>query len=1180
MRLRNKILLIGFGSALAILIGLFLALFRFGLLEYLVNRKLQNIVGANLPLKVKIGQIGGDYYSQLVLSNVSVIYDDGQSSYTMAEIPMLTAEYSISDLWQGDFKFRKIAIDAARLALRKSPDNKWLIPKPLSASEQKASVFNFEVNSIILNNLDISLCNIKDSLLFKNIYLKGRMEGREKTYTANIDSFSYRSSDTRFNLNGASGKITLTGNNLMFQDFTIVTDSSDFAISGQVVLEKNLLWKSILNARRINFNEFSSFLGTRLDGNIAADGTIEYKDKTYSGTLTVSGIFMDRRFDSLWAIFKFYDNKLVFDSLDGIILNGCRLVGHGDINLGHHPEDYRLTGRMDHFNLNELVFDTYQSNLSGKIIASGYGLTEDDLSIKVTANLDESWFDEYHAYRGGGTMTITTDSIIIDDEFEIEYLNNIFAVRGRLAYSGGVELDGTAQFEDLSAFNGQIFLDRMGGRADLNFIVDGALSNPNIRGQLVSDSLWLYDIYSKQAESNFKIDRFLYDRKGTVDLDLRSGIAYDFPYDSLSLQMSVDSAYVFIDGAQIDNQYVDITGTGLLDYASYPQRLYIDSIFITALGLSLVNDSTIDISIDSAGYDFLRCRLLRPTGFIDGSGRMNYDESMDFNLIMGNVDIAPFIRLIADTLNIDGVMSGKAKITGNFLSPRIKFLGKIDTLSYEKLVLGDLFTDIDYFDKEIKIDSVTLDSHSGYYIGRGTFPIDLSFQKINERFTDQEQNISISAYDTRMDAVHLMLDVVDYITGDFRADFKLTGKPLQPKIDGDVTIHNGQLKLYYLVDPLDSLNIDMRMVDKNIYIDDISAVCQNTKTQPGRVRGTGQITINSIDSLDYDVKLKLSDFYANYELGDVSGLVDANLNVVGKTPPTVTGDVTLKSALYREEFSKESDGWVILTSLQGDKTWDLNLNINAISNLWIKNTEIDAELSGQLNFIREKGNYRYIGSMEILRGKGYLADKVFKIESGSTINYEDIEYPNPRLDIYASTKIRGADATQTGGSQSTSYELRVYITGTLDEPIISAAESSTGSPQFTTDEIIPLIFTDYYQAGNSSMLGNSSQVGGRLASGLSGYLSSQFAQIGSRTLGVETFEIDPVYGDKFDPLGTRLTVGFYTHPNLYIYGRSAISSVTGSEVGFEYRLKKFLLIEGRRDENELYHLLLNFYWDY
>jgi hypothetical protein len=1180
MKLRNKILLIGFGSAFVLLIGLFLALFRFGLLEYLVNRKLQNIIGVNLPLKVQIGQIGGDYYSQLVLSDVMIIYSDSLYKYTMAEIPMLTAEYSLSDIWQGNLKFSKIAVDHAKISLRKSREKNWLFPKPQKATEQKAPVLNFEVNNIILNNFDINLFDGADSLLFKNIYLKGKVEGREKTYTADIDNLSYRSSDSRFNLNSASGKITLTGNNLMFQDFIIKTDSSDLGISGLAVLEKDLFWKSIMKARRINFQEFSSFLGTQLKGNISADGTIEYKDQTYSGTLSISGIFMDRQFDSLWAIFQFFDNRLKFDSLDGTILNGCRLIGHGDINLGRYPEEYRLTGRINNFNLKELVFDTYKSDLSGKINVSGHGLEGNNLTLDVTADLDESWFDTYHAYKSGGMMTITSDSIILHDEFEIEYQDNIFSFKGKLAYSGGIELDGATQFDDLSAFNGQTFIDRMGGRADLAFKVTGELENPDITGQLVSDSLWLYDLFSQKAAIDFRLNHFLYNRKGEVRLDLRSGMAYDFPYDSIIMGMTVDSFNVFIDSARINNNNVNVVGRGLLNYASYPQRLLIDTISMTTLGLSLTNDGLIDIGIDSLGYNFLNCRLLRPTGFIESKGRVNYDESMALNVAMGNIDIAPFVRLIIDTMNVGGVFSGESQIAGNFLSPRIKYLGRIDSLSYGSLVLGDLYADVNYNNKEIKIDSITLDSHTGYYIARGTFPIDLSFQKINGRFTDQEQNIAITAYDNRMDGVSLMLDAVENLTGDFRADFNLTGKALKPKINGNITLHNGHLKLYDLVQPLDSLNIDMKMVDKTVSIDSISAVCISPKSGVGTVSGSGQIVINSIDSFDYNIKLKLKDFYASYELGDASGLVDADLNVFGETPPTVSGDVTLKSALYREEFSKESDGWVILTSLEGDKTWDLNLNIIAVSNLWIKNSEIDAELSGQLNYIREKGKENYFGSMEILRGKSYLAGRTFRIEPAGTINYEDIEYPNPRLDIYATTKIRGSSPTQSGASQSTSYELRVHITGTLDEPIINAAEGSSGSPQFTTEEIVPLIFTDYYSQGNSSVLGSGGQVGERITSGISGYLSSQFTQIGSRSLGVETFEIDPVYGNKFDPLGTRLTVGFYTHPNLYIYGRSAISSVSGSEVGFEYRLKRFLLIEGSRDEQELYHLLLNFYWDY
>jgi hypothetical protein len=79
---------------------------------------------------------------------------------------------------------------------------------------------------------------------------------------------------------------------------------------------------------------------------------------------------------------------------------------------------------------------------------------------------------------------------------------------------------------------------------------------------------------------------------------------------------------------------------------------------------------------------------------------------------------------------------------------------------------------------------------------------------------------------------------------------------------------------------------------------------------------------------------------------------------------------------------------------------------------------------------------------------------------------------------------------------------------------------------------------------------------------------------------VETFEIDPGYGQEFDPMETRVTLGFYTHPDLYVYGRSSLSMRSGREVGFEYRLEEFLIMEGEVDENNLYRLFFNFHWEY
>jgi len=623
------------------------------------------------------------------------------------------------------------------------------------------------------------------------------------------------------------------------------------------------------------------------------------------------------------------------------------------------------------------------------------------------------------------------------------------------------------------------------------------------------------------------------------------------------------------------NKYCTINSSGNLDYLSFPQHLVLDHFKADVLDLPLENEGRISVDIDSSGYDFISCKLVRDHGYIECAGRVNYDETMGCRIGSEGIDISPWIKLYSDEYDIGGMITGEAQITGNFLSPMIDYDGKIDSLRYRELTLGNLSIDCSYINRQILIDSIALRSRYGLYKGDGKFPADLSFTTVAQRFPDEKQDIRITAYDTEFDLVSLLLYEVEDLTGEFRADFQLTGTPHKPNLDGKATIRNGRLKLYDLVLPLENLYMDLRMVNRTIFIDSTMAICKGRKNETGIVTGEGEIVINSIEQFDYNISVAGREFPVIYELGDLSALIDANMSVRGLTPPTVYGNVYLTSALYRENFAAEDEGWVILSSLQSENSWDLNLNVEAKSNLWIKNDDIDAELAGNLNFIREKGRYRYIGSMEILRGKGFWADRTFRIEPGGMINYQDIEFPNPTLDIYASAKIRGSSPNQVGGTERTNVDLRVHVTGTLDEPIISTDEGS----QFSTEEILPLLLLDYSQS-DTTETGTGTLVSDRLTAGLSSFVSSQVGKIGSRTLGVETFEIDPVYGDKLDPLGTRLTLGLYTHPNLYIYGRSSISGESGQELGFEYRLRRFLLMEGRADEGNLYRLFLNFYWDY
>ncbi len=1172
MTRRTKILI---GLPLSIFLILFvfyLIVFQFGLLEYFVNYKINQIVEDKFPIRIEVGDIGGDYLSMLEIYNITVLYDDGKNSYNMAFVPHLMAEYALSDLLRGRLQFSKIFIDSAEISLRENEKGEWLIPRPKIKSDVEPALLEFSIDKFGLNNLKFSLISKSDTVTFNDIILAAHVLGRDDTYSIDIDALSYRSSDSRLSLKSGGGKASLTGNSLIFQDIFIMTDSSDIQLAGQVLLSKSPSIRVDINAENINVRELFSFLGINLRGNLATDGYVKLEKGGLSGAVTLSGTFMDKRFDSLYTEFQFAENILTFDTLSGKILGGAFIDADGQINIGLRPEEYFLNGRIKNFNLANLVFNSFVTDLNGDLQLVGEGLLNKNLVLNFSLKLDESWFDRYHAHQAIGDLTITADSILFYDNFEIRYFDNQFFAGGKLEYAGEIDISGRAEFNDLSAFNDKIFIKELGGRGRFIGDMTGEVANPDLSGIFLSDSLWLYQIYASGARCEFDIDHFLYNRVGDATLNLYDGNAYAVPLDSSHIIMDIDSQYVSIVKADYFNSFFNLQCGGNLDYESYPQKLKLDNIYTNLFSLPFENERTAEILIDSAGYQFAQIKLQRPIGFISWSGRVNYDETLNLTVNSKGIDVAPWVRLLTDEYEIGGIFSGQTQLSGSFESPLINHTGRIDSLSYQNLTLGDLYADFDYADENITIDSLSLDSYSGYYTAKGNYPINLALTAVDNRFPENEQNIKIHAQDVKFELISLLLDEVEEMVGNFESEIELTGTPTRPRLNGIAIVNDGWIKLYDLTDTLTNLNIDLEMIDETIHFDRVEAECGN-----GYIIGSGNITINSIDEFNYDLKFDLNSFPAKYELGEISIVTEKySLTVKGITPPMVHGDGIVSVTEYLEPFAEVDEGWIILEAFEGEDKWDLNLNVEFPSNLWIKNDDIDAELSGNLNFIREDGNWRFLGSLEILRGKGFMAGRTFRIEPGGTISYEDIEFPNPRLDILATTKIRGASTSNMGEEPTIqSFDLPVRITGTLDEPIIEAAEGS----RLSTEQMIPVLFANYYLDANGTNR-SESWFQDRIIDGV----STLMTQIGSRSLariGLETFEIDPVYGDKYDPFGTRVTVGTYMlHPNLYIYGRSAISGSAGQQVGFEYRIKRFMLLEGRADENDLYQLFVNFYWEY
>jgi len=1190
MRRSVKIILILAVALLAILGSLHLYFFVFGGLEKFINNEIASLIDPQYKLEIFIKEIEGNLLSGVIIKDISVRYVDADRSYLLADIKKLSASYSLKNLWQKRYVFNDILVDSAVITLMKDSTGKWLAPdfSPGEPTDTPGEKLSLSIGKLILNQTFITTIELGDTAKVENINLSAALTVDEGTYSVSVDKFEFVTNQEHFEFNALDGKLTYSEEALLFKDVSVTSGEMRAKASGFLSLEDKLTGSVTFAADNVDLKKVTAYIGPNLKGIMDLNGSVLFGEGVIEGKVDLAGSISIFNFRNLYTGFRYEDKHLYFDTLYGTILDDCAIDGSGEIDFSNKPEKYYLNSRIKNFNLKRLVQNSFESDLTGFLVLEGESFRSKTMRLNIQTDLFESSFDEYPLHKASGSMVITTDSLYFGEYFRVNYYENVFYVKGFLDYSGGMELDVKSYLNNLDRWQGKLFIDKPGGRGYGEAKLTGRTNDPDLTGYIHSDSIWIYGLYCDSLNASFDIERFLTGKRGEVSMTCFNGKAWDIPYDTGYMHLQIDSNLVKFDSLYMLDNYTYMNTKGVLDYGAYPQVLVGDTLLLRVFDQPFYNQGSVIVAIDSVGYDFKQAKIGNEGALLAVNGRVDYDESMTLVTHVDHVPAGSWINLFEKEWPLDGIISFEAELGGNFLKPEFDFVGRVDSLVYRDLVLGDLTTHLQYKNSILVIDSFKITSEMGEYLADGSMYVNLALTTDSlERFPDLPLDVHITAVDKRFDLVSLIMPTVEQLDGDFVADITLSGTPMEPHLEGGAYIKNTRLKYFDLEQPLFSDSAAVSMENNRIIIDNIEIYTSKKRKDYDRANIDeknkryayldGEIVVKSLKNFYYDVDVTLpKEFPFTYELDDIQGVVEGELHIEGDTPPLVTGDLTLLSTRYQVNFSEANEGSPIMTALSGDNTWDLNINIDILSNYWIKNDDLDAELSGQVNLIRNRGLYRFIGEMEILRGKGFLFDKTFRLEPGSRVIFEGKDTLNPQLDIIGYTNI-----TTTSNSiyeDEKSYDqltVRIHVTGTLEKPEINPAEDSDVENR---EELLPLIVANYYSSENGTATTGIEQR-------LTGYVSSQVSQIGTRQLGqlgigVETFEIDPYYEGAIDLAKTRVTLGFYTVPNLYVYGRSAISGQSGQEVGFEYRVNKNVIFEGRRDEDELYRLLMKLHWEF
>jgi hypothetical protein len=1134
-----------------------------------INTLLAQYIEARYDVKIDYGEIGGSPFEFLTIDNLRVDFEMSPHRYRLLKIKRLEAYYNFNNVFHGIWHLDSLKIEEPTLVLRSDSTGKLLAPSlggkggAKSESKLKLAIDHFELNGGRFEWFKGASTYYLDS-----ITVAGDMSLNGGNLRASIDSVSLNYPQRQFHLKELRLKAVMENQVLSIDSLFVLTDSTRLVGRGSYPLDSVSSYRFAFDSSHVSLREISRVAGLSLVGDIDFSLNVAGRGAAFGGNADLDGTFFDRRMGPINTDYAYADGILSFENAKGEAFDGF-IEGAAELNLIARPETYSGELQVSGLNLNKIVPNTFQSRINGALQVSGSGLGANSFNLDLDITCGKGSFDFVNYDAISGLISLNVNDMYFHPGFALDYKNSHFTTEGVVDYNGEMMLTGDFTTTQLADFWGDLFIKELSGGARANYTVTGPNLDPDIRGVLFGDSCSFYGLTTDSMLATFDIKSFLYRRLGTVEAKTYTSDVWALPADSVVATVDIDSNLVTIRKAKLYHPRYTMDAKALAIVADSTASVEVSDFTFQFDSLQYVNATPIHVEFLADRIVVDKAKVRGNEGDLDVFCDYGYDSTIVLRVATDSFAFSPWLR----DLQLDSLLTGKLRLngemTGKLRTPRIALEGQVDNLAYGRDSLGTLVSKLSFRDSSVTFDNLTLRFDGGTVTAAGDFPLIMNFDSGLVMVPQEEMALTVKSSGNDLSLLSSLNDNLESLTGDFNLQLDVYGTPQQPQTKGFFDLKNGRAKVYQMENPIEDIQAQVSSQDKLITLDWAEGKARY-KGKEGSIRAAGKILIRSLEYFDYDISAVASDLPVKYDLGDIYGLCDAELEIKGDDPPKITGNVTVKEATYYDEFVSE-DISAAIEAADTVATWDYELHCLLLpGSTVIKNSDVNMTLDsdGDLTVLRQGTKDNYIGTLNIERGSYYLGDLNFRVESGSQLIFDDVELPNPTLNIKVSTRLRTYSGDVT--SQA-SEQLDLVITGTLLLPTINAAAGST----YSNEDIVMLIATNQPASGTlgGTPLQNRLRVGGL------GLLSNLMAQKLSRTFGVEVFDVTPTYNDRNTISGAAVTVGLYTLPNVYTYV-SSLSLDGKAEYGAEYRLGRHFYTAVSLDRDKLWRLALNLKWEF
>lgn len=507
----------------------------------------------------------------------------------------------------------------------------------------------------------------------------------------------------------------------------------------------------------------------------------------------------------------------------------------------------------------------------------------------------------------------------------------------------------------------------------------------------------------------------------------------------------------------------------------------------------------------------------------------------------------------------------------------------------EPLALAGLRAILHYEDGLALMDAAIINSLGDSLVLKGKTPLNITFSDSLTMQWPGTMDMRLTTANSRLSGFFLEMPGFQQPKAVLNLDLSMEGSTESPLVKGWVAVTDGLLPLPAYGINYEDIKLKASIDGRDIRIDTLSVHHLNGSLLAKGVMLLDSLGIGgSISSADitmvadqfyitrhrdFDIQVDADVFFNDKEglpsFGGNLRVLRSNFNLpvlmkMSETEATLNDPLLVQALKEQQEHDVAEIDEDIPEAAPEVKKRDLmklltgKLNVELPRNTWIRSPDMQMELYGNLDVVKNSDIFELFGSAGIHRGYYTLYGKRFAIKEGE-LTFSGGEEFNPLINLKAAYTFRDKNKNKK--------ILTLIIGGSLNDPDIAFELDGSSIPE--ADAMAYLLFGQPFdELSYSNQAGVSNAIPSRLLTGL---ISSQLSKSIGSALRLDMIEIDT--GDSWQ--NTGFMVGKYITNNLFVtyqhrLGDDSNESVSPETITLEYELSRWLflrLVQGSSKES-------------